>query len=142
MSSTFSPACHLEHPVCDLRVDVGLCGADVSAVCLPDVRKRAYQSLVPLLSWPYQHFPASPEVSSMHLCSLSGPEVSSIEQACLCKSGFYMHLCCCSMVTSGPSCVAVAMYQLVCNVPRSYHSPLFTDMSVNEFLCMPRGSTS
>lgn len=63
-------------------LSVGLCGADVSAVCLPDVCKRPYQSLVPLLSRPYQHFPASPEVSSRHLCSLSGPEESSIEALC------------------------------------------------------------
>jgi hypothetical protein len=68
--------------VCDLRVDVGLCGADVSAVCLPDVCKRPYQSLVPFLSRPYQHFPASPEVSIRHLCSLLGPEESSIEALC------------------------------------------------------------
>ena len=74
MSLKFSPTCALEHPQCHLGVDVGLCGADVSAMCLPDVCKGPDQSLVPLLSWPYQHFPASPEVSSRHLCSLSSIE--------------------------------------------------------------------
>ena len=63
--------------MCHLGVDVGLCGADVSAMCLPDVCKGPDQSLVPLLSWPYQHFPASPEVSSRHLCSLSSIEALS-----------------------------------------------------------------
>lgn len=68
--------------MCYLGVDVGVCGADVSAVCLPDVCKRPHQSFVPLLSWPYQHFPASPDVSSRHLCSLSGPDESNIEALC------------------------------------------------------------